>query len=118
MKTTTAFNHQQRFIGLIQSIFSSTECFCRHHLEHIAEMKKIVWNDPSWNKCPRHVREFVRGYESARWEQFTRYKIVWVLPFEGVNYKKWDDLPEEGKEAYRNGATGKHVHLKNEAKEW
>lgn len=119
MKASTAYNHQRRLLSILRSEFSKTECFCRHHLEHIKAVKENVFEDEGYKKCPNHVKGYIDGYECALWEIFTQTKIIWVLPYNGTNYLKWDNLPKEGKDAFiSENLQGKHVHLKNWEKEW
>lgn len=118
MKSTTAYNHQKRLISLVRAIYSETRVFKRDHLKHIEAMKR-VWEDEGLRKCPGHVKSYISGYSSCLWDQFTLSETIWVLPFEGVNYLKWDNLPEEGKEEYRKGnLCGKHVHKSDMLSNW
>jgi hypothetical protein len=119
MKSKTAYNHQRRLLQLLQSTWSETEMFCRDHMAHIQCVKDRIYNDAGYKRCPGHVKSFLSGYNMALWDKFTREKIIWVLPFNGMNYAKWDNLPEEGKEEYRKGIlTGKHVHKRDNSKDW
>ena len=118
MKSTTAYNHQRRLLLLLRSIWSSTRISHRHHMAHIEAMGRL-WNDEGLARCPGHVKSFISGYDRALWEQHQQTAVVWRMPFNGVLYAGWDDLPEEGKEAYRSGgATGKHVYKDNENYDW
>lgn len=86
MKKSTALNHQNRLLGHIKEAFHFTEVCRYNHTKHVERIKEKVWNDPAYKKLPGHVKSFLSGYERCLWENFTIKKIVWVLPFENVNY--------------------------------
>jgi len=108
MKLSTAINHQNRILILIKDHYSKHLIFRSPHKDMLKDKEKI-FNDEGLKRCPQHVRSFLKGYDLAMWDEYWK-NLKWVVPFEGVNYDRWDDLPERGKEAYRNGASGCHVY--------
>jgi len=118
MRSSTSYNHQKRILAKIRDIYGSAKIF-KWSLTKFIEAKKKIYEDPAWQRVPEHVRSYINGYDSAKWENHQQNVVTWVLPFNGVNYNKWDDLPEEGKEAYRkNEAHGIHVYRSDMTSIW
>lgn len=118
MKSSTAYNHQVRLLQLLNSIWSLTRTFKRDHKAHLIAMSKFH-NDDAFGRVPNHVKDYLSGYGACLWNHFTLNETIWVLPFNNVNYLKWDDLPVQGKDAYRaNKLIGKHVHKSDMLSNW
>ena len=118
MRISTAFNHQQRLLGILNDIYRRAEIFCLPSDQIIKEKKERIYEDPGYKRCPGHVKSYLSGFASCLWSKHWN-NLKWVLPYKGVNYDGWDDLPEEGKEAYRKDeCTGKHVYKKDPTKDY
>jgi len=118
MRSKTAYNHQVRLITILCDIWSTTIIFHRCHRDHIEAMTRL-WDDEGLKRCPGHVKSYINGYARALWDHHSRCNVVWRLPYNGVLYKGWSDLPEEGKELYLNKtAVGKLVYKDNEDFDW
>ena len=110
MRVSTAFNIQERICSRLNGIYRTATIFKLSSKQIIERTKNEIWEDEGLKRCPGHVKSYISGFHRAIYENHWN-NVTWVLPFNGVNYEKWDDLPEEGKEEYRTGkGHGKHVY--------
>jgi len=117
MNLSTAMNHQAILIRAFQQVWTDALAFKHTHTQVLENLNKIYATD-RWKKVPRHVREYCNGYKQCLYNNHYNH-IIWVLPFNGIHYDKWNDLPEEGKEAYRtNKAEGIHVYKSDKYAVW
>lgn len=100
MKFNTSCNHLRRYKRIIRDIYSRARIFHLTAQQIISEKKRLIYNDNSWERCPRWLHSEIYGYDTALWENHYN-ALVWILPYNGNLYFKWDELPEKGKELYR-----------------
>ena len=123
MKTSTAYNHQERLIRLIDSIYSSARAFRLPSDAINKRMKEQVWEDPAMTRVPVHVRSYISGYQRAIYNQHWR-EVEWVFPWQGIIYKNWSNLPEAGRQYYMSkdalgqSITGLHVYKTDNKKHY
>lgn len=117
MKIDTAINHKRRFNVRIADLFGSFCCYHPTHKEICKTLKEQVYNTVLWKRIPEWLRCYVRGCIDTRLELLYQYELEWKLPFNGVLYSKWDELPEEGKKHYMQADTsGNHFWRNSEDK--
>jgi hypothetical protein len=108
MHTSTAINHSTRLIGRVHSIMSDQS---RTFPTELERLKLEVYEDPAWKKLPRWARErilgTIQGFNVAAHHMGL---IGWCHEFEGKRYDKFDQLPEEAKEAVRKGGKLESYH--------
>lgn len=116
MRILTAFNHKERLMHRLRDIYRQAEIFCLDAESIRIRMRKEIFDDPAYHRVPGWVRMYLKGYDDSLYANHWKY-VKWVLPFNGVDYDNWDNLPEEGKELYRTGqAHGRHVYIKDPSK--
>lgn len=86
MRVSTALNRQGAAILRICDIYSSARSFGLTHREMMDRLLP-VWT--SMKDCPRHVHEYVRGYERCLFDMMFRNDLEFCYLVEGVLYSTW-----------------------------
>ena len=121
MRISTAFNHQQRIMSKLVYLYSMSKCFKMPSHELQERVKKEIWQDHAWKKLPGHVRSYISGYQACLWQEYWK-EVEWVFPWNREIYKKWDMLPEDGRNYYMSiqpdgvAPTGLHVYKSDNRK--
>lgn len=118
MRFKTACNHRDRYISYLKHVYALALDFAIPQRE-LLERRNGLIRDKAWDKVPRWVQMYVRGYEDALYNRFFLDNIEWVLPYDGKFYKSFLDLPPDGQAKYRTrDVSGKHVYKKDNTKDW
>ena len=124
MKESTAYNHMKRLRMVLHDEYMRAEIFKPSMHQLLKGVREKVWDDPAMEKLPRHTKTYLQGIGDTLFLCFKKNHIEWVLPFNGVMYKKFEDLPEAGKKRF--GARyddperlmGKFVYKDDNSKNW
>ncbi len=117
MHINTVINHEQKFKERIKDIFRRSNHFCLTSKQINDMYSKEILQSAVHAKLPRYSKSFLQGYREALNDAYWK-NVKWVLPFDGVMYNGWIELPEEGKELYRSSKNiqGFHVYISDETK--
>jgi hypothetical protein len=96
MKISTAVNHQRRFIQRVRDVYSHANiCMWSHEelIKHTLEIK----TSPEFKRCPRHVTEYVRGYEMALYDQLWNKMVSCFISLESgtIYFGKYPESPSK-----------------------
>ena len=109
MKTTRSAKLRIEYMTRISDMWSMIATYKCTFAKYLEIRKERIEGTPEYAKLPIHSREYLRGYETAFYTLQTR-QMMYVHSYAGKVYVKWDDLPEEGKQTFRDH-TGKSAHV-------
>ena len=95
---------QQQLTTNIGDLFSRARSYGLSSSEMSTRLSAMFERYP---KLPRHVKEYVRGYYFALWNNLYRTDLIHGYMWKGLLFSKWDEMPEELKEHIRSNPTDK-----------
>lgn len=86
MNLDTAINHERRYCQTIRDILCDAKrCFWSHD-KILDKLNELVYNDPSFSKCPRYIVAYVQGYFAASINCYMRDNTLSAHMIDGEAY--------------------------------
>lgn len=122
MKTSTAYNHQQRLSARMREIYATARHSGESHAWILDKIQARVHSDPAWDRVPGWVRAHVNQVGSACLDNLYRPILFpsqldareadlaagrpvpplpylrWFHTYKGEHYVEWRDLPEAARD--------------------
>ena len=114
----TIINHENAMRSTVRDIIRRAKHFCFSSKQLNEAYSEEILNSAIYAQLPRYAKTYIQGYydcmRDAYWDN-----VKWVMPFNGKLYEHFTELPEDGKELYRQkNITGFHVYISNEKKHY